>query len=210
MDVLISEIIANHYVQFISQVVLLLAFFKIALKVVLNRLQHLTQNTQTKFDDIAINTLSEISNTKLVILSVLIPALSLNLPQSIILFDKSIIILIVTSIISRGLVNVIEKLSKNYLKKNPSTKTIVGAVKKLVHVTVYLIASIIILDLYGVNISTLVAGLGIGGIAAALAIQNILADIFSAITLYIDRPFNVGDYINHTQNCTWHRDYCFE
>lgn len=200
MDVLISEVIANHYVQFISQVVLLLAFFKIALKFVLNRLQHLTQNTQTKFDDIAINTLSEISNTKLVILSVLIPALSLNLPQSIILFDKSIIILIVTSIISRGLVNVIEKLSKNYLKKNPSTKTIVGAVKKLVHVTVYLIASIIILDLYGVNISTLVAGLGIGGIAAALAIQNILADIFSAITLYIDRPFNVGDYISFGTN----------
>ena len=200
MDILIQEFIANHYIQFVSQVVLLLAFFKIALKFVLNRLQHLTKNTQTKFDDIAINTLNEISNTKLVALSILIPSLSLNLPQSIVLFDKSIIVIILSTILSRGLLNVIEKLSINYLKKNPSTKTIVGAVKKLVSVTVYVLAAIIILDLYGVNINTLIAGLGIGGVAAALAVQNILADIFSAITLYIDRPFNVGDYISFGQN----------
>ena len=200
MNSVVTEMLTNNYVQFVSQVVLFLAFFKIALKFVLNRLQHLTKNTQTKFDDIAINTLNEISNTKLIILSVLIPSLSLNLNNSIYLLDKSIIIIVVASIISKGLVNVIDKLFQNYLEKNPSTKTIVGAVKKLVSVIIYLIAAIIILDQYGVNINTLIAGLGIGGVAAALAVQNILADVFSAITLYIDRPFNVGDYISFGEN----------
>lgn len=51
------------------------------------------------------------------------------------------------------------------------------------------------LDNFGVNITTLVTGLGIGGIAIALAVQNILGDIFASVTIILDKPFVVGDYI---------------
>ncbi len=54
---------------------------------------------------------------------------------------------------------------------------------------------LLILSNLGVNISALVASLGIGGIAIALAIQNILGDIFSSFSIYLDKPFEVGDYI---------------
>ena len=47
----------------------------------------------------------------------------------------------------------------------------------------------------GYNVSGLLAGVGIGGIAIAFALQNVLADVFASITIYFDKPFKVGDYI---------------
>jgi small-conductance mechanosensitive channel len=63
------------------------------------------------------------------------------------------------------------------------------------HLFVWTVAVIAILDLWGVNVSTLVAGLGIGGIAVALAIQNILGDLLSSFSIILDKPFEVGDLI---------------
>ncbi|MDD3160289.1 MAG: mechanosensitive ion channel family protein, partial [Candidatus ainarchaeum sp.] len=60
---------------------------------------------------------------------------------------------------------------------------------------IYAFAILFVLGNLGINITSLIAGLGIGGIAIALALQNVLTDIFSAITIYFDKPFQVGDYI---------------
>lgn len=51
------------------------------------------------------------------------------------------------------------------------------------------------LDQLGFNITALVAGLGIGGIAVALAVQNILGDLFASLSIVLDKPFAVGDFI---------------
>jgi small-conductance mechanosensitive channel len=51
------------------------------------------------------------------------------------------------------------------------------------------------LDVLGFNITTLVASLGIGGIAVALAVQNILGDLFASLSIALDKPFMVGDFI---------------
>jgi small-conductance mechanosensitive channel len=51
------------------------------------------------------------------------------------------------------------------------------------------------LDNLGVNISTLIAGLGVGGIAVALATQKILGDLFASLSIIMDRPFVVGDFL---------------
>ena len=56
-------------------------------------------------------------------------------------------------------------------------------------------AVIIILDNFGVKITTLIAGLGIGGVALALASQGILKDLFSYFIIFFDRPFEIGDFI---------------
>ncbi|MDP1708156.1 MAG: mechanosensitive ion channel family protein [Gammaproteobacteria bacterium] len=54
---------------------------------------------------------------------------------------------------------------------------------------------LMILDNLGFNITALVAGLGIGGLAVALAVQNILSDIFASLSIAMDKPFIVGDFI---------------
>lgn len=56
-------------------------------------------------------------------------------------------------------------------------------------------AMLVALDNLGFNITTLMASLGIGGIAVALAVQNILGDVFSSISIALDKPFEIGDFI---------------
>jgi len=54
---------------------------------------------------------------------------------------------------------------------------------------------LVIPDHMGFNITALVAGLGIGGVAVALAVQNILGDLFASLSIVLDKPFVVGDFI---------------
>jgi small-conductance mechanosensitive channel len=75
----------------------------------------------------------------------------------------------------------------------------IGIIRLLVTVALFAIAAIVILDNLGVNVTGLVAGLGIGGIAIGLAAQGIFADLFAALSILFDRPFRRGDSIAYDQ-----------
>ena len=70
-------------------------------------------------------------------------------------------------------------------------------IRVLVSVALFSIAGILILDNIGVNVTALVAGLGIGGIAIGLAAQGIFSDLFAALSILFDRPFKKGDTIRY-------------
>lgn len=74
-------------------------------------------------------------------------------------------------------------------------KTSVGVLKFIALLVVYAVIALVALDNMGVNITAMIASLGIGGIAVALAVQNILGDLFGSLTIVLDKPFEVGDYI---------------
>jgi small-conductance mechanosensitive channel len=60
---------------------------------------------------------------------------------------------------------------------------------------IWALVLLLTLDNLGINITTLVAGLGIGGIAVALAVQNVLGDLLASLSITLDRPFVVGDFL---------------
>jgi small-conductance mechanosensitive channel len=70
-------------------------------------------------------------------------------------------------------------------------------IKLGVSFAVFAIAAIVILDNLGVNVTGLIAGLGVGGIAIGLAAQGIFSDLFAAISIIFDRPFKRGDTITY-------------
>ena len=72
-----------------------------------------------------------------------------------------------------------------------------GIIRLFVSVAVFAIAGIVVLDNLGVNVTGLVAGLGIGGIAIGLAAQGIFSDLFAALSIIFDKPFRVGDTITY-------------
>jgi small-conductance mechanosensitive channel len=74
-----------------------------------------------------------------------------------------------------------------------------GIIRLLVSVALFILAGVVILDNLGVNVTGLVAGLGIGGIAIGLAAQGIFADLFAALSILFDRPFRRGDSIAYDQ-----------
>ncbi len=75
-----------------------------------------------------------------------------------------------------------------------------GVIRVLVNAAVWILAVILVLDNLGVNVTALVAGLGVGGIAIALAAQGIFSDLFAALAILLDRPFRVGDAIQFGPN----------
>ena len=70
-------------------------------------------------------------------------------------------------------------------------------IRVMISVALFAIALILILDNLGVNVTALVTGLGIGGIAIGLAAQGIFADLFAALSILFDRPFKKGDTIRY-------------
>ncbi|QDP20226.1 mechanosensitive ion channel family protein [Sphingomonas xanthus] len=72
-----------------------------------------------------------------------------------------------------------------------------GIVRVLVSVAAFAIAAIVILDNLGVNVTALVAGLGVGGIAIGLAAQGIFSDLFAGLSIVFDRPFRRGQTIRY-------------
>jgi small-conductance mechanosensitive channel len=70
-----------------------------------------------------------------------------------------------------------------------------GIISFIAGVLIWALVLLAALDNLGVNITALVAGLGIGGVAVALALQNVLGDLFASLAIALDRPFVVGDFL---------------
>jgi small-conductance mechanosensitive channel len=70
-----------------------------------------------------------------------------------------------------------------------------GGLMLVINIIIWIIGIVFLLDNMGKDVTTIVTGLGIGGIAVALAAQNILGDLFNYFVIYFDRPFEVGDFI---------------
>lgn len=71
----------------------------------------------------------------------------------------------------------------------------VSAIGLFARIGIWVVVAVLLLDNVGIRITAIVAGLGIGGIAIALAAQSILGDLFSSLSIVLDKPFVVGDFI---------------
>lgn len=79
--------------------------------------------------------------------------------------------------------------------RDSNWKTAEGVIQLAFRTAIWALVVLLALDNLGIDITALVTGLGIGGIAAALAINNILGDLFASLSIILDDPFEVGDFI---------------
>ena len=87
------------------------------------------------------------------------------------------------------------RMSASLASQDGSAALNLGILGFVARLLLWVILLLLALDNLGFNITTLVASLGIGGIAVALAVQNILGDLFGSLSIAIDKPFVVGDFI---------------
>ena len=76
-----------------------------------------------------------------------------------------------------------------------AAQTAFGVVRFFALVALWTSVTILVLSAFGVEVTPLLAGLGVGGIAVGFALQKILGDIFCSVAIVLDRPFEVGDFI---------------
>lgn len=101
-----------------------------------------------------------------------------------------------TVVVDWALVLFLSKHTKTSTESAEQTlRASMAAVRFLVLLVVYSLIGLIALDNFGVDVTALITGMGIGGIAVALASQKILGDVFGSLSITLDKPFELGDFI---------------
>ena len=78
---------------------------------------------------------------------------------------------------------------------DPGGATAIGAMSFVGRALVWTVVALLVLDNLGIDVTALITGLGIGGVAVALALQNVLSDLFASLSIVLDKPFVVGDFV---------------
>jgi small-conductance mechanosensitive channel len=89
----------------------------------------------------------------------------------------------------------IDRRRQHTLTENRAAAGSLGIIRFIANVLIWALVLLATLDNLGINITALVAGLGIGGVAVALALQNVLGDLFASLAIALDRPFVIGDFL---------------
>lgn len=160
----------------------------------------LASKTSNDFDDFVVSLIAKIGWPVFVVVGLYVGSSSLVLPDNIRSFIKYAAIFVVTIRSILLLQHIIQYSVNKVLNKrvgsdNPSSQALVKGAVWVINWAIWVLGAVFILDNLGVNISSLVAGIGIGGIAVAMASQAVLGDAFSAVSIYLDKPFEVGDFI---------------
>ena len=168
-------------------------------KIMLRRLSGKAERTETQIDDLLRAVLSTTKYFFLFFVSVYIGSNFLVMPSNIIKAWNNIFFIVVIIQIAfwvgSGIDFVISVNVKKRMADNAASTTTISVLGFISKLLLWSIALILVLDNLGINITSLVAGLGIGGIAVALAVQNILGDLFASLSIVIDKPFVIGDFI---------------
>jgi small-conductance mechanosensitive channel len=182
---------------------LLMALVTVVLRlltgVILRRLSAFAKKTKTDLDDLVADLIARTKLFFLLIVSIYFATFALTLPQAatrVIGTVAMLALLIQAAIWASGFISFwLTRQMKRKLEEDAATATTFSALGFLTKLIVWSAVLLLVLDNLGVDITTLVAGLGIGGIAVALALQNILGDLFASLSIVLDKPFVIGDFI---------------
>ena len=177
-------------------VVLTLGLFK---QVLIRRLARLAARTGNRIDDSLAGTLEQTRLWLWLVPAIALGARSLALParvESVLVGVALVSVFVQVGLWSGHLLGFwIEHSRRATREADPAAATSLGALGFLAKVLLWSVLTLVALDNLGVDVTALVAGLGVGGIAVALATQNILGDLFASMSIVVDKPFVLGDFI---------------
>ena len=166
--------------------------------VLLPKLHRFIQNTKLSIDDFFIISIKKQLIPLLYFITFYLSIQHLNINSKIIAIINKIGFLIVIIVVTRFLTGLILFIIRQHLNKNSNDsqkKNAFSVIKTAVTIIFWAIAIILFLDNIGIKITGLITGLGIGGVAVAFAAQALLKDIFSYFSIFLDKPFEIGDFI---------------
>jgi len=196
--VVLGNSLRNYFWFALVSLLLVLVFWLIK-KILMGRLRKIASKTSMDIDDTLLAAIDQINAYFYILLSLFFGSKNLVLGEKVEMFVNNVfLILVVWQVIKFINVFVDYFVEKGLeLKDDASQKTAILATKIIVELVIWGLAIILVLDNFGINVTSLVAGLGISGIAVALAVQNILSDLFSSFSIYFDKPFVIGDLIRY-------------
>ncbi|MDQ7773648.1 MAG: mechanosensitive ion channel family protein [Elusimicrobiales bacterium] len=167
--------------------------------VVLAKLRELAKKTETGLDDLLVELIYAVKAPEYHLIALYASVRYLEMPPA---FDRALFAVILVVLAVRA-VTLAQKLLDYWLEKFAAERytdqavrdTVLKSARVVFKTLLWVTAAIFVLSNLGVNVSAALAGLGIGGVAVALAAQAILGDLFNFFVILLDKPFRIGDFV---------------
>lgn len=174
---------------------LLVNFFK---SIIIKKLKRWANRTTTDWDDFVIEVIEKSVIPILYVSSFYWALLTLEFISSVDKIIQVAYLFSFTFFILKIISAAFKKFVYSFIQReedSESKEKQAGGLIAIVNIIIWICGFIFLIDNMGYNVTTLIAGLGVGGIAIALAAQVILGDLFSYFVIFFDRPFEIGDFV---------------
>jgi len=172
----------------------------LAKRVVLGRVARMARGASTEVDDLGLDLARRTRSLLLVLPALYLGSLALDaFPKVEGVLRSAAIVSILLQIAlwtSAGIDIWVAGYRRRRLPTDAASATTIGVLRFVGKLTLWSLLLLLALDNLGVNVTALVTGLGVGGVAVALAVQSILGDLFASLSIVIDKPFVLGDTIS--------------
>ncbi len=202
MEFLEKSFYNNSIQLWILAILVMVATFvvmRVVKRIIIRQLKKLAGRTKTNIDDLVVDLLGRVKFYFLLTLAIYFGTLILSLPrglENIVTKLVVVIFLIQVAIWGNALISYwLNQYKKTRLEKDAAAVTTFTALGFIFRMILWSVVVLLALDNMGIDITALIAGLGVGGIAIALAVQNILSDLFASLSIVLDKPFVIGDFI---------------
>lgn len=202
MEMLDTVLLNNSLQKWLIAVFIAIAFVMITWLIRCLSLKHLNKHAEDAEGMLLPVLVAMVKRTKwlfMLIVGIYLGSIVLSVPEHSRRLLNSMVI--VTLLLQAGLwaraamLASISQYHRQQVSKDPASVTTLNVIDFIGRVVVWAIVVLLVLDNLGVNITALIAGLGVGGVAVALALQTILGDLFASLSIVLDKPFVVGDFL---------------
>lgn len=190
--------LVQRYLVAILVFVALSFVFGIFFRILLARFKRFAVRSKTKVDDVLVRLLATVKPPFYVFLALYLSFQFIplnNLARKMLNAVLVVWVVYQAALIIQIVISYAVRLRVRGGEEESGTRAAAGLLTTLARGVLWTVAALLVLSNLGVDVTSLIAGLGIGGVAVALALQNILGDLFSSFALYFDKPFVVGDFI---------------
>ncbi len=163
--------------------------------VVIRRLTAWSKRTASRLDDIIISSIRAPMMIWFVMLGIYAALEISTVPESVVgAIDKTLLVLVVFSV-TLALANLVGRLIGSYGARDDGARSVTSLTQNVARVVVFIVGILVILNALGISITPMLATLGVGGLAVALALQDTLANLFAGIHINLARQIRVGDFV---------------
>ncbi len=186
----------QDYIVFLGLFLGLLLVFRFFKFVVVIRLKKIVKN---EAESLAVNVIDTFGWGFFAVLSLLISLRTLTLPSlvsdSVFYLFLVFFVFYAVKAVNKAVTFFNKKVIRQKQEEGDTDVAVINLLTRIVKGVMWLLAILFLLSNFGVEITPLIAGLGVGGLAVAIALQGVLSDMFASFSIYFDKPFSVGDFI---------------
>jgi MscS family membrane protein len=190
----------SHYALVLALLICVYVITRVLTTIISHHGKRITSKTKNQIDDVILTIMGRSIGFISVLVVLYFATLSLELDQASKRFIEVMVFILLILKITKELQHFLQFVLERYLKTSASHKrsfgrTMIPPLSRMGKFIIWSIATLLIISNLGYDIASLIAGLGLGGLAFALAAQETLSNTFGSISVLLDQPFKVGDYV---------------